>query len=151
MRLRVCGLCPIPGGRGKAGVQRPGCADRAAVGLFSPHHSPSASASSAAYSAGSISDSLSAPCLFSSSRTSSVPAEHPSKSPYSEGHENSRPSEMEVMGMEHTLRISVSKEPASGGIVSCRLPSLSRFFRLLCICPPCFRGTVVRHCIRNSL
>jgi len=43
-----------------------------------------------------------------------------SKSPYSEGHENSRPLEMEVMGMEHTLRISVSKEPASDGIVSCR-------------------------------
>ena len=29
-------------------------------------------------------------------------------------------SEMEEMSMEHTLRISVSKEPADGGIVSCR-------------------------------
>ena len=55
-----------------------------------------------------------------------------SKSPYSEGHENSRPSEMEVMGMEHTLRISVSKEPASGGIVSCRHISVrERFLRFL--------------------
>ena len=42
------------------------------------------------------------------------------------------PSEMEVMCMEHTLRISVSKEPADGGIVSCRNVSvrerLVRFF-----------------------
>ncbi len=54
------------------------------------------------------------------------------KSPYSEGHENSRPSEMEEMGMEHTLRISVSKEPASGGIVSCRNVSVrERFLRFL--------------------
>ena len=55
-----------------------------------------------------------------------------SKSPYSEGHENSSPSEMEDMGMEHTLRISVSKEPASGGIVSCRHISVrERFLRFL--------------------
>ena len=39
-----------------------------------------------------------------------------------------KPSEMEVMGMEHTLRISVSKEPASGGIVSCRQISVREHF-----------------------
>ena len=34
--------------------------------------------------------------------------------------------------MEHTLRISVSKEPASGGIVSCRHISVrERFLRFL--------------------
>ena len=54
------------------------------------------------------------------------------KSPYSEGHEISRPSEMEEMEMEHTLRISVSKEPADGGIVSCRNVSVrERLVRFL--------------------
>ena len=54
------------------------------------------------------------------------------KSPYSEGHEISHPSEMEEMGMEHTLRISVSKEPADGGIVSCRNVSVrERLVRFL--------------------
>ena len=58
--------------------------------------------------------------------------ENASKSPYGEGNENSRPSEMEVMGMEHTLRISVSKKPVSGGIVSCRHISVrERFLRFL--------------------
>lgn len=37
---------------------------------------------------------------------------------------------MEFMGMEHTLRISVSKEPADGGIVSCRNVSVRE--RLVC-------------------
>ncbi len=59
------------------------------------------------------------------------PIKTASKSPYSEGHK-SRPLEIGGGKVRHTLRISVSKEPAAEGIVSCRNVSVrERLVRFL--------------------